>query len=240
MKKGGSRSVSSRSSSEEPRESWRKWVLSLLALGFALLVITMLSQQNEALNNTLAQMRAAATGESAQDEYPLSFDLPEGWIMTEGCTMMIDGERQNGDCGNNIASIKTAADLPVLDRVVSPDATVVYLQNTDRLPLFGGIAPNEAVADAYQSSDVTVITVQKVASQDVLTNSNGRVTDMGEGFYKVNICDVNIEGPECGIYGQGTDIYYFFGETGIYVMSYSSTVMGGPALIEGIIFSAQE
>lgn len=49
MKKGGSRSVSSRSLSEEPRESWRKWILSLLALGFALLVITMLSQQSKAL-----------------------------------------------------------------------------------------------------------------------------------------------------------------------------------------------
>lgn len=49
MKKGGTRSLSARTSAQEPRESWRKWVLVMVALGFALLVITLLMKQNKML-----------------------------------------------------------------------------------------------------------------------------------------------------------------------------------------------
>lgn len=38
----------------EPQESWRKWVLTMLALGFALLVITMLTQKNSDLQARLS------------------------------------------------------------------------------------------------------------------------------------------------------------------------------------------
>lgn len=214
-------------------------MLSLLALGLALLVITMLSNQNEMLTRTLAEMRAVATA-NVRYEYPLSFDLPRGWIMTEGCTAVVDGEERSVDCGYNVVSIETPAELPVLDRTtVSPDATYVYLQNTVRLPLFGGIAPNEAVEDAYQSSDVAVITVAKVDGEDILTGSIEEVTDLGEGFYKATICDV-VANPECQMYGQWVHEYYFFGETGTYRMSVTSTLSGGAETIEKIILSAHE
>lgn len=50
MKKiGGTRASSARVSVTAPREPWRKWVMTLLALGFALLVITLLTKENKML-----------------------------------------------------------------------------------------------------------------------------------------------------------------------------------------------
>ncbi len=43
-------------SSSQPRESWRKWVMTLLALGFALLVITLLLKENKILLATMKDM----------------------------------------------------------------------------------------------------------------------------------------------------------------------------------------
>lgn len=213
--------------------------MSLLALGFALLVITMLSQQNEVLSNTIAEMRAAAE-ENVQNEYPLAFDLPEGWIMTEGCTIDTGNGERSVDCGYNVASIETSDELPVLDRTsVSPDASTIYLQNTVQLPLFGGIAPNEAVEDAYQSNNVAVITVTLVDGEDILMESTEEVTDVGKGFYKVVTCDV-VANPECQMYGSWVHEYYFFGDTGTYRMSVKSTWTGGAEAIEEIILSAHE
>lgn len=243
MKKvGGTRASSARASGTAPREPWRKWVMTLLALGFAMLVITLLAKENKLLGEAVADLRSA-TKESEQEEavkYPLSFDLPAGWSMNEGCTVEIDGEVRHVGCGDTIVDIETMDQLPVLDTDIDPNAYWVYLQNTEKLPLFGGIGPNAAVASAYQSKDVALITIAKIDSQEILTGDIGEVTDMGGNFYKVQTCDVNVSGPECEIYGHWANEYYFFGETGTYRMSVSSTWSGGAEAIEEIILSARE
>lgn len=225
----------------EPRESWRKWVLTLLALGFALLVITMLTQENKMLTKNIEGVTALLQWQSkTYAEYPLQFDLPKGWIMTEGCTITVDGKEQRVGCAENIAGIESQSELPVLDRSIDAQATTVYLQNTNLLPLFGGIASNNGVENAYQSNDVALITVTRVTNADVLMGRRGETVDMGDGFYKVTICDVEVSGPECGMYGQWSHEYYFVGETGTYRMEVSSTWSGGAEAIEEILLSAHE
>lgn len=238
MKKiGGARTSAARVSNTAPREPWRKWLITLLALGFAMLVITLLSKENKML---LADLQNLTKAPETTAEYPLSFTLPKGWIMTEGCVTDIDGETRHIGCDDNIVSVETMDQVPVLDTDIDPDAYWVYLQNTEKLPLFGGIGPYAAVADAYQSNDVALITVAKIDSQEILTGNTGEVIDMGGNFYKVQTCDVNVSGPECEIYGHWANEYYFFGETGTYRMSVSSTWSGGDQAIEEIIFSATE
>jgi hypothetical protein len=225
----------------ESRESWRTWVLTLLALGFALLVITMLLQENKMLAKNIESITLLLQSPSkTYKEYPLHFDLPKGWIITEGCTATVDGEERHVGCTENIVGIESQDELPVLDRSIDAQTATIYIQNTNLLPLFGGIGPNEAVEDAYQSTDVALITVERITSEDVLLESNGRVTDLGEGFYKVNVCNVMVDGPECGMYGAGKDEYYFFGETGIYHMSYKAVLTGAMPEIEEIMLSAHE
>jgi len=242
MKKiGGARTSVARASNTAPREPWRKWLMTLLALGFAMLVITVLSKENKLLGVTVTSLqKATKTIPEMTSEYPLSFTLPKGWIMTEGCVADVDGETRHIECDDNIVSVETMDQVPVLDTDIDPDAYWVYLQNTEKLPLFGGIGPYAAVADAYQSNDVAVISVAKIDSQEILTGNTGEVIDMGGNFYKVENCDSKVSGAECGMYGQWTDEYYFFGETGIYRMSVSSTWSGGAEAIEEIIFSATE
>jgi hypothetical protein len=55
MKKNGGRAPVR---AQETQESWRKWVLTMLALGVALLVITMLNNENSMMRGRIADLEA--------------------------------------------------------------------------------------------------------------------------------------------------------------------------------------
>lgn len=81
MKKiGGTRASAARVSGTAPREPWRKWVLTLLALGFALLVITLLMKENKMLLINLQNATGIPVGSEDKTgvediELPLSYSL---------------------------------------------------------------------------------------------------------------------------------------------------------------------
>lgn len=58
MKKaGGARATIPRVRKEEPRERWRTWTLTLVTLAFAALVISLVTQKNEALTRAMQETR---------------------------------------------------------------------------------------------------------------------------------------------------------------------------------------
>ncbi|MEK9156714.1 MAG: hypothetical protein AAB448_01090 [Patescibacteria group bacterium] len=111
MKKiGETRASTVRGLDAKPRESWRMWVMTLLALGFAMLVITLLSKENKML---LADLQNAAripleVEEKADAEYvelPLIYSL-EGvaakvFVSTESFVDYTekDLESMSNECG---------------------------------------------------------------------------------------------------------------------------------------------
>lgn len=119
MKKiGGTRASSARVSGTAPREPWRKWVMTLLALGFAMLVITLLTKENRELQVTMKEMSNSrdiavyhctqSGGDYEEDmcscgeEYNevLEYDKKTGWCMSE---MGIPG----GEMGEEIREIQS-------------------------------------------------------------------------------------------------------------------------------------
>ncbi len=228
------------------QDPWRKWVLTMLALGFALLVITLISKQNKLLHGEnlrlstlIDSMGKGFVQADKADGFALDFTLPEGWIITEGCTAMVDGEMRNIRCDNNIVDVETMDEVPVLDTDISADAQWVYIQNTEKLPVLGGIGPYDAVKDSYQSDDVALISVVKVDAEDVLLSLQGEVTDMGNSFYKVSQCN-SLVSSNCFIGPMWTYKYYFFGKEQAYRMSVETSWMVDEQIIEDIIYSAKE
>lgn len=241
MKKtGGARTSATRASGTSPREPWRKWVMTLLALGFALLVITLLSKQNKILEEAVVDLQSAAQGSEQEEvaEYPLSFDLPAGWSMNEGCIMSEGGKERSVRCSTGIAGIETMDDVPVVDSDIAADAEAIFIKNTNKIPLFGGIAPFEAAASAYQMEGVVEITVERLDAEAVLTLSDSDILPVGNGFYTGALCDV-VENPECTMYGNSPLAYYFIGETGTYRFTWNRSGVEDSVITE-VILSAEE
>ncbi len=59
----------------ETQESWRRWVLTTVALGFALLVITLLSKENRMLSEKVENASAQQKVEEKNIVAPLSYSL---------------------------------------------------------------------------------------------------------------------------------------------------------------------
>jgi|GEM_PF-1247011 hypothetical protein len=175
-----------------------------------------------------------STSSNTTAEWALSFALPSDWIMTDGC--VLNGVQVS--CGNNIVDITDPGELPQLDREIDPNAQIVYLQNTTKLPLFGGIAPNESVASFYQQRDLAVISVTRVQTPGPVPPTYGMSTeDLGNGFYRVVTCEKD---SDCQIYGRAYYDYYFVAPSGDqYKFGITST---GPTeeQIEQIVLSAHE
>lgn len=241
MKKtGGARTSATRASGTSPREPWRKWVMTLLALGFALLVITLLSKQNKILEEAVVDLQNAAQGSEQEEitEYPLSFNLPAGWSMNEGCVMSEGGKERGVRCGTGIAGVETMDDVPVVDSDIAVDSEAIFIKNTNKIPLFGGIAPFEAVASAYQMEGVVEITVERLNDEEMLTLSDTYIVSLGNGFYNGVVCDV-VENPECTMYGNSPYAYYFIGETGTYRFTWMQNGVEDSVITE-VILSAEE
>ncbi|NBS67569.1 hypothetical protein EBT31_01460 [bacterium] len=65
MKKNGGRAPVR---AQETQESWRKWVLTMLALGVALMVITMLNNENALMRDRLALLEDKISAEEVRKE----------------------------------------------------------------------------------------------------------------------------------------------------------------------------
>jgi hypothetical protein len=167
-------------------------------------------------------------------DWQLSFALPEGWIVTEGC--MLDDEHVG--CGRNIDS----GTIPTLDTDVDAEAMSINLQNTEKLPLFGGIAPQEGSEDLYSQEEVAVIQVSILDPDEPYGPAAGGSLgseDLGNGFQKFLICDLE-QNPECEIYGGWAYQYLFVAPSGD---RYGFTVVSVGVdhdEIEQIILSAAE
>lgn len=230
-----------------------KFVLPcVFTLGFLLLGAGCSTATNTAVNTTNTQPVVetntatpdVTTPTDSAKTWLLSFDLPEGWIMTEGCPL--DGEKVR--CDSNLAGNDDPAQVPKIDFEVDPNADIIYLQNTTKIPLFGGIAPGEAVKDLYQGENVAMITVTHIASEDYgnfKVDSNGvpnygiKTEDLGNGFYKVTTCDL-VASPECEIYGQSAYEYYLITKSGEQFQFHFITDGVSGVVIKDIILSAKE
>lgn len=167
--------------------------------------------------------------------WPLSFTLPSGWIMTEGCLTQA-GERV--DCGAFILDIDNPSMLPQNDKTIDATSTRVYLQNTSKLALFGGIGPNKEVSSYYQSKGVAQITITRLSTPVSVPPTYGTLTeDLGNGFYKVVVCEKN---SDCQIYGQAYYEYIFVGKNGEQYQF--DLISQGPteAEMKSIVLSAKE
>lgn len=163
-----------------------------------------------------------------QTTWGLYFDLPDGWVVTQGCLL----NKEWVDCGANLIE---GGEAPSLNYDIDPEINTIEIINTTKLPLFGGIGPTEN-EEAYQSSEVARIRVTR--SDDPVDTSNAvLVEDLGQGFLKVTTCDV-VASPECQIYGQWAHDYVF--SVGEENYRFDITSVGvSKTEIENIVLSAQ-
>jgi len=213
----------------------------ILTLGFLLLGAGCSTATNTTVNITNIQP-AVETNVSDTSTQPtetkktwrLSFDLPEGWIMTEGCEL--NGQKVR--CDEGLVTNEDPNNVPKLDLNIDPKAESITIQNTDMLPLFGGIAPY--VNGVYKNEDVAVISVSHVLDKITGQPNYGLKTeDLGNGFYKVITCDLETY-PECAIYGNPSFDYYFVASSGEQYKFVFRDTSGSKDLIEKIILSAKE
>ena len=129
-----------------------------------------------------------------------------------------------------------------LDTDIDPIAETIWLQNTAKLPLFGGIAPEAKKEDLYQQEDVAVIMVSLRDQDAPYAPAQGGgfgSEDLGDGFQKIQICDL-VENPECEIYGGWAYQYlYTAPSTEQYIFTVTSLGVDHD-VIEEIILSATE
>lgn len=96
-KNGGARTPVTRvtrapgNTTTSPRESWRMWIMTLLGLGFALLVITLLSKENKMLLADLQNVKNTLSANS------------ESQIFTNQAMEKLPAQQlHSGECGNNV------------------------------------------------------------------------------------------------------------------------------------------
>lgn len=95
----------------------------------------------------------------------LSFDLPEGWVMTA-----------------EYDSPRSAAVIPTQE--VSPAMKTVVLQSTDKAIIFSGRLPSaEVPAESYVLENYTAIDVYKLDPRYVMSTA---AQDLGNGFSTVD------------------------------------------------------
>ncbi len=159
---------------------------------------------------------------SAEEKaWRLSFDLPEGWVMTA--------------YGSPRTQNQTAPNLEI-----EKDADNVYLQNTTKFPLFGGIQPDDFSVEKYQDKNVVQIKVSTLNKDEIVPPTDSvKNEDLGNGFYKVTTCDI-VTTPECEIYGQSSFEYYFVAASGNkYRFSFTSQNVP-ESVIRAVVLSAKE
>lgn len=148
----------------------------------------------------------------------LSFDLPEGWVMAA-----------------NSPSFTTETGAPPLDLIPETDAETVYLQNTSKIVVFGGIAPPDYSEAKYQDEYIALITVSYLGGGGVIPPD---AVDLGNGFFRVKVMDVATLDGVC--YGCFDYEYYFAADSGA---KYKFHVLRRDVTsdeIEEVILSAEE
>lgn len=120
-------------------------------------------------------------------DWYLSFDLPSGWIMT--------------------TQYKMGAEDPALDDI-STDLKDIVLQSTEKsvFTSAGIISEEEQVRvdeGKVVTDDFAYIRVLKLDSRRIVPSE---AEDLGDGFYKVKLCD---DGGECQLGGSYNYDYYF-------------------------------
>jgi len=166
----------------------------------------------------------------------LSFDLPEGWVMTDGCEL----QGKTVYCVRNLTDNYSRESVPELDLDIDPQADVIYLQNSKKIALFGGVAPNDTVKDLFQSENIVQIKVSTLDKAEIVPPTDSvKNEDLGNGFYKVTTCDI-VTTPECEIYGQSSFEYYFVAASGNkYRFSFISQDVP-ESVIQAVVLSAKE
>lgn len=162
-----------------------------------------------------------SSSEVEEKAWRLSFDLPIGWVMA-------------------VYGSPRSKNLTAPDLVIEKDAKNIYLQNTTKFPLFGGIKPDDYSAEKYQSENVVQIKVSLLPSDEVVPPADSfKNEDLNNGFFKATNCDVETV-PECEIYGQSSADYYFIATSGNkYRFSFANQGVE-KSVIETVILSAKE
>ncbi len=119
-------------------------------------------------------------------DWYLTFDLPTDWVT------LAPYQRPNTEATVTSAEISLALNE-------------VYLQTTDKAIVIGGIVPEAAVSiDSYVllMPDHSQIRVSRLDPSRIIP---GEAEDLGNGFFKVKLCEDN---ADCQIYGRHNYDYY--------------------------------
>jgi hypothetical protein len=156
MKKiGGTRTSSARTSNTAPREPWRTWVMTLLALGFAMLVITLLSKENKVILKNLESARKDLEG--------IKSTLVSGSQVMQKSSV---SELRSSECNNNVGEC-----LMYINDAYYPQGLGVvegYYEAREVIDWDG----NTVTCDAFVVTD----------GSKTLLEGFGRLADAGSGY----------------------------------------------------------
>jgi len=148
----------------------------------------------------------------------LAFDLPSGWVMVPDYTV------------GNVA-------LPSQEDV-NREVSDVILQSVDKTIWTSlGRAPSEeetAIMGEYVMEDYSIIRVLRIDTRRVVPSE---AEDLGNGFYKLKLCE---DGEDCQIGGRYNYDYYFISDAGNKYQFMITTNGQSYDSAEEIILSAQE
>lgn len=167
---------------------------------------------------TIALVGAGCLGggnKPVEGDWVLTFDLPKDWVMVGPYNL----------------------DSPIdLEGEIERTDAEVWLQSTDTFvyPSSGAGLSDDQLAeygiDEILYTDFSLVKVTHLDSRRLIPEE---AEDLGDGFYRVKLCE---DGEECQIGGAHNYDYYYETENG----KYKFDITGYTDKVEDVIFSAQE
>ena len=154
--------------------------------------------------------------DTVEGKWRIAFELPEGWAMLK-----------DYDLPRNEAVTPSEE--------VTRDLTDVYIQNTTKAVVTGGIQPEaEVPADTYVTDGFVQIHAFRLDERRVIPSES---EDLGDGWYRLKLCEA---GEDCTIYGQYHYDYYLVSSSGAKYKFNIVTRGVDPQQAIDVIMTAQE